>query len=202
VHEDRNAATGNEDILVDMHNDAEQMSRLVDELLLLAQADSHQHLRLEPTRLGPIVASALRSARALDGEVLLQAGDLGEDVWLLADPDRLHQVVLILLDNALKYTPAGGSVQVRTSLASREDRPGVEIEVVDSGPGVPVAERERIFQRFYRAEAARQVADGAGLGLAVARWIVDEHGGQISVRAAEPSGSIFGIWLPTTQRTV
>jgi two-component system OmpR family sensor kinase len=181
-------------MLVDIYEDAERMTHLVDELLLLAHADADQHLMLGPTEIAPVLQSALRSARSLRTDVALDVGELGDDRWVHGDRDRLQQLVVILLDNALKYSPSGGVVGLRVDSSERSN---VVIEVCDSGPGVPAADRERIFDRFFRSDAARRAADGAGLGLAVARWIVREHHGEIRIRDAEPSGAIFSVWLPT-----
>jgi two-component system, OmpR family, sensor kinase len=184
-------------ILSDMAEDTQRMSRLVDELLLLAQADADQHLELIPVELSPLLRNAVRAARSLTPEIDIQADDLGSGTWLLADMDRLQQLVLILLDNAIKYTPPNGTVTLDSAPTESAGRSGVEIIVTDSGIGIPVGERERIFERFYRSPAARRQADGAGLGLAVARWIAHEHHGEITVRDAAPVGSVFAIWLPT-----
>jgi signal transduction histidine kinase len=101
-------------------------------------------------------------------------------------------VLLILLDNALKYTPLGG----RVTLAARATATDVVLNVADTGPGVGPAERERIFDRFYRADVARG-RGGAGLGLAIAKWIVDEHRGRLRVESNNSGpGSVFSVSLP------
>jgi signal transduction histidine kinase len=98
-----------------------------------------------------------------------------------------------LLENAMRFTPSGGTVEVR---AHRSDH-GVTIEVLDEGPGIPDTERTRVFERFYRADAARSSTDGgAGLGLAIARWIVDLHGGDIHPERREPRGCRMVVTLP------
>jgi signal transduction histidine kinase len=130
----------------------------------------------------------------------LDVDGLAEGIWVAADPDRLQQLVLILLDNAIRYSPVGGCVILNAEPASRDGQAGVVIEVTDSGPGIPPAERTRIFERFYRGEATRRDTPGSGLGLAVASWIAGEHNGTIEVRDAEPRGSTFSVWLPTVAR--
>jgi signal transduction histidine kinase len=186
-----------DEVLNDLTLEAERMTRLVEGLLVLARADAEQHLTLVPTLLTPVLTAAIRSARWLAEDVDLSADDLSPGVWVQADTDRLEQVVLILLENAIRYSPAGGQVLLTSAPRDRDARAGVAIEVTDSGRGVPPSERSRIFERFYRSESTRRDAPGTGLGLAVARWIVTEHHGAIDVRDALPSGSTFSIWLPT-----
>jgi two-component system, OmpR family, sensor kinase len=188
-----------EEVLSDISWESERMSRLVDGLLVLARADADHALELEPTRLTPVLDSAVRSARVLAEDVDLVVEDLAEveDVWVAADADRLQQLVLILLDNAVRYSPAGGRVTLSAERSPRDGRHGIAIDVTDAGPGIPLEERTRIFERFYRGVATRRDTPGSGLGLAVASWITAEHGATIEVRDAEPRGSTFSVWLPT-----
>ena len=180
-------------LLADMQSETERMGRLVGDLLLLAQADAGQHLTLEPVELAPLVRDAFRAARFFREDVELRLEDVPEDAWVAGDADRLKQVLLILLDNALKYTPDGGQVW----LSGRRDATQVTLSVADTGPGVPPEDRERIFDRFYRADLARG-RGGAGLGLAIARWIVDEHHGTLRVESNNPGpGSVFSVCLPS-----
>jgi signal transduction histidine kinase len=106
--------------------------------------------------------------------------------------DALKQLVWILVDNAVKFTPDGG--HVRLGLTSENGH--VHLTVADEGPGIPEADRERIFQRFYQADPAR-ASDGSGLGLAIAQWIAVEHGGTISAHNGE-RGAVFEVELPTS----
>lgn len=109
------------------------------------------------------------------------------------DPERLHQVVMNLVENAARHSPVDGTVQ----LVGRADGEGVRLEVVDEGPGIPEAERTRVFERFYRSDAARSSQDGGtGLGLAIARWIVDLHGGDIRAEGREPRGCRMVVQIP------
>jgi two-component system, OmpR family, sensor kinase len=180
-------------LLADMQSETERMGRLVGDLLLLAQADAGQHLTLGPVELAPVVRDAFRAARFFREGIELRLGSQPEDIWVAGDADRIKQVLLILLDNALKYTPIGGRVSVEARLSGTH----VVLNVADTGPGVPPAVRERIFDRFYRADVARG-RGGAGLGLAIARWIVDEHHGKLRIESNIPGpGSVFSIWLPT-----
>jgi signal transduction histidine kinase len=186
-----------EDILNDISLESERMSRLVDGLLVLALADADQHLSLTPTQLTPVLKAALKAAYWLAEDMDLSAGSLAPAVWVDADANRLQQLVLILLENAIRYTPVGGQVALSAAPRAVDQRDGVVVEVTDSGQGVPTEERSRIFERFYRGATTRQQTQGTGLGLAVAAWITAEHHGTITVRDAQPSGSTFSIWLPT-----
>ncbi|HEY1294776.1 MAG TPA: HAMP domain-containing sensor histidine kinase [Chloroflexota bacterium] len=186
-----------QEILTDLNADAERMARLVSGLLLLARADAQQHLVRQPMGLERAVEEACRTARSVSDSVSIELGDMPADVQVLADADRLAQLFTILLENAVLYSPPGSQVAVRGALETRHDRRGVTVEVADSGPGVPVAERERIFERFYRSRSAQQKTEGVGLGLAIARWIAVEHEAEISVHDNHPEGSVFKAWLPT-----
>ncbi len=183
-------------LLADMAGETERMGRLVSDLLLLAQADAGHHLLLSPLELGSVVRDAFRAARFLREDVELRLGEVVDETWVRGDADRLRQLLLNLLDNALKYTPPGGVVSLSARRLARAEVDGVAVTVADTGPGIPPAEQARIFERFYRTDPAR-TAGGAGLGLAIARWIVDEHQGAIDVESAPGRGSRFTVWLPT-----
>jgi signal transduction histidine kinase len=114
------------------------------------------------------------------------------DLVAVADPARLRQVVVNLVDNAIRHSPVGGQVSV---LASRAEPAGLRLEVCDEGPGIPPAERERVFQRFTRGATS---AGGTGLGLAIARWAVELHGGAIEVMDAR-TGCRIGVTIPQTK---
>ncbi|HYY88389.1 MAG TPA: HAMP domain-containing sensor histidine kinase [Chloroflexota bacterium] len=189
----RQATVGASPTLVsDMLSETERMGRLVGDLLLLAQADAGQHLTLAPVAIVPVVQDAFRAARFIREDVELRLGDTPEEAWVEGDSDRLKQLLLILLDNALKYTPSGG----RVTLAARAEGVSISLSVSDTGPGIQPEERARIFERFYRADLARG-RGGAGLGLAIARWIVDEHHGSLEVESNPGRGSIFRVRLAT-----
>lgn len=185
-----------EEVLGDMAVETERVTRLVADLLLLARVDAGQHLALAPVELGPLVRDAFRSARFLREGVELHLADVAARAWLSGDPDRLKQLLLILLDNALKYTTLGGKVTIGARVAPRTETEAVGIWVQDTGPGIAPEHQERIFERFYRVDATRST-EGAGLGLAIARWIAEEHGGAIELETAVGAGSTFTVWLPT-----
>jgi two-component system, OmpR family, sensor kinase len=179
--------------LADVASEVERMNRLVSDLLTLARADAGQHLPKAPVELAPLVREVARQARFLsDGQVEVSLGHVDE-ARVQGDPDHLKQLMLILADNALKYTPSGG----RVSLAARQDNGHLRLEVADSGVGIRPEDQTRIFERFYRADPARSPG-GAGLGLAIARWIAEEHGGSIAVRSSPGGGSLFSVELPNS----
>jgi two-component system OmpR family sensor kinase len=116
-------------------------------------------------------------------------------VLVCGDQDRLKQVLVNLVGNAIQYTPAGGEVVL--GLGKLENR--ARLTVSDSGPGIPAEDLPHIFERFYRGEKARtrsKDGKGFGLGLSIAYWIVQNHGGQIDVTNREPVGTTFCVWLP------
>jgi signal transduction histidine kinase len=177
--DDRQAA------IKDIASEGERMSRLVDGLLTLARADAGLHLELQPTALGPIVAEVCRQAKSLhpDRRLEVVANGVGP---LLGSPDALTQLVWILVDNAVKHTPADAWIQV--SVAESDGR--VSLQVSDGGPGLPAAELEKVFERFHQADPARS-GGGFGLGLAIARWIAVEHRGRIWARNNQERGATF-----------
>jgi signal transduction histidine kinase len=189
-----------QEVLTELDGEAERMTRLINNLLWLARADAQQHFELRPLELESLIQAAYRTARALSETVTVHVEAIPPDVKICGDADRLQQLLLILLDNAVRYSPPEGVVILRALRQPDADRRGVVIEVVDSGPGVPAAERELIFGRFYRSRATAAI-EGSGLGLAVARWIAQEHGGELSVADNSPAGSVFQLWLPSLAET-
>ncbi|MGH2343877.1 MAG: sensor histidine kinase [Chloroflexota bacterium] len=171
------------------------LTRLVDSLSLLARADSGIFtMERNPVDLAAltreIVDGMIVLAEERDQQLSLTAPD---PVSVLGDSSRLRQVLLILLDNALKFTPAGGTIEVVVGQSSGKAR----LVVSDSGPGIAVDHLPRVFDRFYRADASR-TGQGMGLGLAIARTFVEAHGGKISAANAGGGGAIFTVALPVT----
>jgi two-component system sensor histidine kinase BaeS len=111
---------------------------------------------------------------------------------MLADPARLHQVVLIVLDNALRHTPPGGSI----SLSARPDGKQVQIQVTDTGSGISAADLPHVFERFYRSAEARAEGGGSGLGLAIARALVEAMQGHITLESTAGQGTTVTLMLP------
>jgi signal transduction histidine kinase len=170
------------------------LTRLVDDLSLLARADSNAvTMQQSSVDFSSLVAGVTEEIQPLAEEqgVALVTRTEGE-VAVFGDIIRLRQLVLILLDNALKHTPDGGTVRV--TLLPRGTR--VDLRVADTGPGIDPADLPRIFDRFYRADKAR-AGEGTGLGLAIARWIVEAHGGTIQAGNEPGGGAVFTVTLPT-----
>ncbi|MFD1733641.1 sensor histidine kinase [Deinococcus malanensis] len=147
--------------------------------------------RSAPLDVSRIALEAFRNAQRLaGGQVLKHAVQPG--VRVCGDPDRLHQLILILLDNALKFTPAGRSV----GLIVTEDQERVLLVVQDEGPGIPAADQAHVFERFYRADPGRaRDPGGTGLGLPIAAWIVEQHQGSIELKSEEGHGTRVEVTL-------
>jgi two-component system, OmpR family, sensor kinase len=164
-----------------------RMRRLVEELLSFARGDEGPALELAPQDLTALTEEATRVARwAAGGKVGLDYASPEREIVATCDRNRIRQVLSILLDNAIKYTPQGGEVRVKV----REVDGRVEVAVSDTGIGIREEDLPRIFERFYRADKAR-ARGGAGLGLAIARQIAEAHGGTIEVRSRVGEGSTF-----------
>ena len=189
-----------EDALVVIRAAARRLRRIVDDLFLLARADAGEvPVRRDPLYVDEVAADCVREVRSLAQArgVALSDGGLPEAPFV-GDEALLHRLVLNLLDNAIKYSPAGATVTVRLS---RDDR-RYRLEVEDTGPGVPPAIKPHIFDRFVRADVARghddgdELTSGAGLGLSIARWIAEAHGGTLALERSSPGGSLFVLMLP------
>lgn len=175
--------------------EADRMNRLVHALLDLASLDSGTiKFKFEQFDLVPLLSDTAKKLSPLAAEAGVEVIlDLPETILLSGDQDRLAQVFNNLLDNAIKFTPAGKPV----TLAAHQTSDWVIVRVEDNGPGIPREERERIFERFYRLDKSRKSGKhGAGLGLAIAREIVLAHGGKIQVESSPTQGSIFLVRLP------
>jgi signal transduction histidine kinase len=172
--------------------EVERMSRLVADLLSLARADSGMRLERAEVELDSVVLEIYQQLLANSPHVRLSLSHL-EPLLVLGDRDRLRQLVLILADNAVRYTPAGGSVTL--SLHSKGTR--AVFAVADTGIGIDAEDLPRVFGRFYRSERAREMdPGGTGLGLAIARWIADDHGGELDLRSTPGQGVTATLRLP------
>lgn len=179
--------------LADLAGEAERMSRLVEALLTLARSDSGPRQTLLPTPLKPLIEETLRHAQLLaEGQQLALAS--ADDVTVLGRADALRQLLLILVDNALKYTPTGGCV----TLGVVRDEHAARLTVADTGIGMSAQDICHIFEPFYRADTARET-EGSGLGLAIARSIVSECGGHFEVTSQPGRGSTFVVVLPAVK---
>ncbi len=183
-----------EDSLAAIDSESKRMVRLVGDLLLLARADAGElPLLKQELELDTLLLEVFERARVLskDGPTV----KLGrfEPVRIEGDPDRLKQLLLNLISNALKYTPPEGQI----TLALWPEGSEAVITVSDTGGGIPEEDLPHIFDRFYRVDEARdRKQGGAGLGLAIARWIAEAHGGQISAESQRGVGTTFIIRLP------
>ena len=179
-----------------MLTQSERLGRLVDQLLDLSRLESGDvPLDREPVQLAPLVSQVLSEidvARS-DRGVVVEADVPSDLPAAMADRERIHQVLFNLVDNAVRFTPAGGEVTVS---ASRHNG-SVELRVADTGVGIPPEHLPRLFERFYRVDPARSREDGGtGIGLAIARSVVEAHGGTITAESEIGRGSVFTFDLP------
>jgi len=183
--EDREAA------LRDIAGETERMSRLVENLLVLARADAGQQLRRDPVDLGELAESVSRQAQAQHPDRQVRYARTPAPA-VAGDEDALRQLLWILVDNAVKHTGDGGTVWVTVTQRGQS----TQLNVADDGCGIPPGDEQRIFERFFRADAARGPGGGAGLGLAIATWIVEQHGGHIVAANNDRGGATFVAELP------
>jgi two-component system OmpR family sensor kinase len=175
-----------------IEEEAARMSRLVEDLLLLARLDDARPLERLPVALDDLVERAIEAARAAEPDRLIQFEFAERPLVVEGDAGRLRQVLDNLLANVRRHTPADAPALV--SLGSAGDQ--VVLTVEDTGPGIAAADRELVFGRFARPNAAHGDRGGAGLGLAIVRSIVSGHGGTIAIRSARPHGAVFEVRLP------
>jgi heavy metal sensor kinase len=169
-----------------------RLTRLVDDMLVLARADGGGYpMVAAQVRLDQLVAESVREfgAPAEDREIALHA--TVQPMTLTGDETLLRRMLSNLIGNAVTYTPQGGSVDISLSAADST----LLVRVADTGPGIPIGDRERVFERFVRLDPAR-AAGGSGLGLAIARWIAEAHGGTLRVESSNSSGTVFAASLP------
>jgi two-component system phosphate regulon sensor histidine kinase PhoR len=176
----------------------DRLTAILDDMLVLTRVERGQEL-LHPdwVEAGQACAEALTQVdqRAASEGIGLRC-TVPEGDRLYADAASLQTVLINLLDNAVKYTPPGGAV----ALSGRQTPEGYEIGVSDTGVGIPEADRERIFERFYRVDTARDRATGGtGLGLAIVKHSVEAHGGRVTVRSKEGEGSQFAVLFPSPE---
>lgn len=202
------------DIVDDAYVEAERMSTLVSDLLLLARVDAASASRgaraalldeqlsgrREAVEMDQFVMDLYRSGqshlRALHKNIKLAVTNIAP-VSVMADPGQIRQLGMILLDNAIKYTPNNGQICIAVSQLG----PFAALTVSDTGIGIGEDDLPHIFERFYRADHARERDEyGSGLGLAIARWIVEAHHGEIKVESASGKGTVFTVLLPAAKR--
>lgn len=188
-----------DDILADTVDETDRLIRLVNDLLKLARAEAGRQLHIQPVLVKPIVLEVCRRARLLDPDRTIACEPL-PDVVASADRDALQQVLLILLDNAVKY--AKGPITIVTQIRSNEslDRAesAVAISVRDVGPGIESKDLSHLFERFYRGDDARG-EPGLGLGLPIARALIEAQSGTLTAESQSGKGSVFTVILPQAE---
>ncbi len=177
------------EVLATMLRATERLGRLVTQVLDLSRLEAGTDVvEHRPFDLADVLEGAADEARLVSPGIQLVL-EVEPGCKALGDPERVHQVVANLLENAVRHSPAGAPVRLSAAASPRGGT--IAIEVADQGPGIPASEAERVFQRFHRG------ADGgAGLGLAIARWIVDLHGGTIRALPVQPTGCLIRVELP------
>jgi heavy metal sensor kinase len=172
-----------------------RLTRLVDDMLVLARADGGGYPMVwSSVNLAEVVEGCVRelTSRADEQHITVRAAPAPAAIIIKGDEALLRRMVGNLLGNALIYTPRGGAVDVALAHTNGQ----VEVRVADTGPGVPEQDRERVFERFVRLDPAR-AAGGAGLGLAIARWVAEAHGGNVRIISTGPGGTVFAAILPS-----
>ena len=192
------ASTGEEkkEMASVIYDESLRMGRLVNELLDLARMEAgHIQLTLESVEFKPYATRIIRKFQGLAKEksITLLLNMKNEDVVFLFDPDRIEQVLTNLIDNAIRHTPANGTVIV----SEQSDERGLFVDVTDSGSGIPEEDLPFVFERFYKADKARtRGRAGTGLGLAIVKNIINAHRGKISVQSKLDHGTTFSVFMP------
>lgn len=181
----------------------DRLTALVEELFLLARADNRQFpLKVEPLDLAQLLAEEVGRLQAkAQANTIKLTLTAPASLPLLGDPDKLARLFMNLIDNALKYSRPGDTVQVTAAVQAEQ----AQVTIRDSGPGIPAEHLPHLFERFYRVDKARSrqatnghSGSGAGLGLSIAQWLAQIHGGQIEVSSQVGRGTTFTVWLPLT----
>jgi two-component system, OmpR family, sensor kinase len=185
--------------LADIHSEASRMARMITQLLILGRADAGTPMTAEPVLLADVLTDACRQGRGMAESMpfLFTIHDELDGVTVRGNADYLKQVVLILVDNAIKYTTPGGEIRVDATLTGEHAR----VTVSDTGSGIDPADVPRIFDRFFRGKNARGTT-GTGLGLSIARWVTEQHGGRIEIDTAPGTGTRVTVVLPVLARPV
>jgi len=183
------------DVLRRSLDEVNRLQGIAENLLLLSRADSNIiEMRREWFDLNELVQGIVDRLKGMIAEKgIVFREEYYEPLEFFGDQGFIDQAISNLLDNAIKYTPPGGVISVRTSCTNSS----ILVAVSDSGPGIPGEEQEKVFQRFYRLDRARSRASGgAGLGLSITQWIIESHGGKITLQSAEGRGSTFFLAFP------
>jgi heavy metal sensor kinase len=185
-----------------LQQEAQRLANIVEDLFTLTRADAGEYrLARSDFYLDELAADCVRATRTLaQAKNISLAAVAPHEMPVRADEDLLRRMILNLLDNAIKYTPEGGSV----TLACHVAPDGYELSVTDSGPGIPTEMQSRIFERFFRVDPARSRTGrdgGAGLGLSIARWIAEAHLGRLDLARSDATGSVFKAHIPASDKT-
>lgn len=180
------------DALRAIGDETARMRRMVNDLLLLAQADAGLKLHRQPVEMDTLLLEVYRQAQIMAQDKVNVRLGAEDQAMVLGDSDRLRQLLLNLVDNALKYTPAGGQV----TLTLRRSDHWIQVGIEDSGIGISPEDLPHVFERHYRADRSRGRSGGHGLGLAIAQWIAAAHGGRIEATSQLGQGSTFTLYLP------
>jgi two-component system, OmpR family, sensor kinase len=178
------------EVLTDTKDEVERLIRLVNQLLILARSDTGRTLRREPLPIKSLIEDVCRQAKLLAPKRKIQY-DAVLDIAVLGDRDALKQVLLILLDNAIVHTPPGATISMTTTEADQH----IAISIRDTGPGITPSLLPHIFERFYRGDASRS-GGGAGLGLSIAKELVQAQDGTLVAESQIGQGSVFTVTLP------
>ena len=195
----RRISCGDEESLDSIQSEVDRLTRMVGDLLFLAQAESGKlPLAHDLVELDTLLLEVYNQMLVLAKDKLTMRVDEIDQIQVCGDKDRLKQVLVNLLANAIKYTPKGGEVH----LSLGKEANSAKIVVRDNGPGIPPEDLPHIFERFYRGEKSRtrsRDGKGFGLGLSIAYWIIRNHGGKIEVTSKAQQGTSFTVWLPMEQ---
>jgi signal transduction histidine kinase len=179
-------------------NESRRLSKLVRNLLTLARSDSDQiEVKKEVFRLDSLLSEIIQQYEeivAYQGKALLLKA--AEPVSFLGDPERIHQLIVILLDNAIKFTSEDGEIRLSCS----QSHSTIILQVEDNGIGIAEKDVPRVFDRFYQGDKSRTGAEGTGLGLSIAKWIIDKHHGKVKVISSLGKGTLFEITFPKIQK--
>lgn len=175
-------------------NESRRLSKLVTNLLTLARSDSDQiEVKKESFRVDQLLMDIMQQYEEIvayqEKSLVLNAAD---PVSFLGDRERIHQLIVILLDNAIKFTSEGGEIRLSCS----QSHSSIILQVEDSGIGISEKDIPKIFDRFYQGDKSRTGAEGTGLGLSIAKWIIDKHNGKVKVTSSLGKGTLFEITFP------
>jgi two-component system sensor histidine kinase SenX3 len=182
-----------------MVDESQRMARTIEDLLELSRVEMGAEMLSVPVDLGSVARDAIERVRAIAEKDGITLGvDAESDCTVIGDPHQLRSAVRNLVDNAVQYSHPEGHVDVRVRRAGD----GIVLEVEDRGIGIPAANIDRIFERFYRIDRARsRVTGGTGIGLSIVRHVAHNHGAAVDVRSYEGEGSIFTMVFPATGTT-